>query len=51
MTCDVACDVTRDVTQVMLFRLRHHQSYAVVFSFLSTVYSLYEYAAGGIPYT
>ncbi|CAM9879720.1 unnamed protein product, partial [Laminaria digitata] len=37
--------------QVMLFRLRHHQSYAVVFSFLSTVYSLYEYAAGGIPYT
>eukprot|EP00904_Undaria_pinnatifida_P014079 jgi/Undpi1/9801/HiC_scaffold_27.g12255.m1 len=37
--------------QVMLFRLRHHQSYAVVFSFLSTVYSLYEYAAMGIPYT
>lgn len=36
--------------QVMLFRLRHHQSYAVVFSFLSTMYSLYEYAAQGIPY-
>lgn len=37
-------------TQVMLFRLRAHQSYAVVFSFLSTMYSLYEYAALGIPY-
>lgn len=36
--------------QVMLFRLRAHQSYAVVFSFLSTMYSLYEYAAKGIPY-
>ncbi|CAN0102152.1 unnamed protein product, partial [Ectocarpus sp. 12 AP-2014] len=36
--------------QVMLFRLRNHQSYAVVFSFLSTMYSLYEYAAQGIPY-
>lgn len=36
--------------QVMLFRLRAHQSYAVVFSFLSTMYSLYEYAAQGIPY-
>lgn len=34
----------------MLFRLRAHQSYAVVFSFLSTMYSLYEYAALGIPY-
>ncbi|CAM9695876.1 unnamed protein product [Ascophyllum nodosum] len=36
--------------QVMLFRLRHHQSFAVVFSLLSTMYSLYEYAASGIPY-
>lgn len=36
--------------QVMLFRLRNHQSYAVVFSFFSTMYSLYEYAARGIPY-
>jgi hypothetical protein len=33
--------------QVMLFRLRPHQSSAVVLSFLTTMYSLYEYAASG----